>query len=71
MKMGRERAVLRWDIRAALLRERIERTERTLTSLGPNPAPRERDHHARLVRELADLRAQFVALGPSPRAKMG
>lgn len=71
MKMGRERAIMRWDIRASLLRERIERAEHTLAALAPAASGRERDKRLRTERELADLHAQLAALGPSPRAKMG
>lgn len=72
MKMGRERAVMRWDIRASLLRGRIAHAEQALAAaLGPSSRPRERDKQLRLERELADLHAQLDALGPSPRAKMG
>lgn len=71
MKMGRERAVLRWDIRASLLRGQIERAERALAELGPAAGQRDRDKRARMERELATLRDRLNALGPSPRAKMG
>lgn len=71
MKMGRERAVLRWDIRASLLRDQIERSERSLAALGPATGQRDRDKRARLERELIALRGRLDALGPSPRAKMG
>lgn len=67
MKMGRERNVLRWDIHASLLHERIEKVER---ALGASPAPGG-DRAAQLARERADLRRQLDRLGPSPRAKMG
>ncbi|HLZ25176.1 MAG TPA: hypothetical protein VKQ30_23895 [Ktedonobacterales bacterium] len=67
MKMGRERAVLRWDIHASLLQERIARTEQALSSLGAPANQRTRERAA----ELADLRRQLAALGPTPRAKMG
>lgn len=71
MKMGRERAVLRWDIHTALLRKRIEAAEHALASLGPASASHELDKRERLERELANLNARLAALGPSPRAKMG
>jgi hypothetical protein len=67
MKMGRERNVLRWDIHASLLRERLERVER---ALGAAPAPAG-DRAAQLAREAAALQRQLQQLGPSPRAKMG
>lgn len=71
MKMGRERAILRWDVRASLLRDRIERAEQALTSSGPSAGAREREKQLRLEHDLNALRAQLAALGPSPRAKMG
>lgn len=71
MKMGRERAILRWDVRASLLGGRIERLEQTLSSLAPSAGARERERQLRLEQELDALRAQLAALGPSPRAKMG
>jgi hypothetical protein len=70
MKMGRERAVVRWDIRASLLDGRIAKLEQQLASLNA-AGPRERERAARLSAELDDLRRQVCALGPSPRAKMG
>lgn len=75
MKMGRERAVLRWDVHASLLEERIARAEQALSSLGTpanaNANHRTRERAAQLKAELATLRQQVAALGPSPRAKMG
>jgi hypothetical protein len=67
MKMGRERNVLRWDIRASRLRERLERVERALAA---SPAP-SGERAAQLAREGAALQRQLQQLGPSPRAKMG
>lgn len=73
MKMGRERAVLRWDVHASLLDERIARAEQALASLEtPAPTnPRTRERAAHLKAELAELHRQRTALGPTPRAKMG
>jgi hypothetical protein len=67
MKMGRERNVLRWDIHASLLRERLAQVER---ALGASPAPGG-ERAAQLAREGAALRQKLQRLGPSPRAKMG
>ena len=69
MKMGRERAILRWDIHASQLQQRVARVEEQLAALGEPAGPR--DRAARLAAELEDLRGQLRALGPSPRAKMG
>ncbi|MGH2517871.1 MAG: hypothetical protein ACRDHP_19665 [Ktedonobacterales bacterium] len=71
MKMGRERAVLRWDIHYSLLQERIARAEQALASLGAPANPRTRERASHLTAELASLHRQRDALGPSPRAKMG
>lgn len=73
MKMGRERAVLRWDVHASLLDERIARAEQALASLeAPAPTnPLARERVAHLKAELAELQRQRAALGPTPRAKMG
>lgn len=71
MKMGRERAVLRWDIHASLLEERIGRAEQLLTSLGAPVNQKGRERAAQLTTELRELRRQLAALGPTPRAKMG
>jgi len=71
MKMGRERAVLRWDIHTSLLQQRITRMEQQLAALDQPTGPRERERAARLAADLEDLRHRLQALGPSPRAKMG
>lgn len=76
MHMGRERAVLGWDIHHTLLRDAIARTE-ALLAVQPQPAPgtatppEAQAHALPLSDELASLRRQLRALGPSPRAKMG
>jgi hypothetical protein len=71
MKMGRERAVLRWDIHASLLEERLARAEQARASLGQPTGQRSRERAAQLDAELAELRRRLAALGPTPRAKMG
>ncbi|MBF6589741.1 MAG: hypothetical protein IVW57_04325 [Ktedonobacterales bacterium] len=72
MPMGRERAVLRWDIHGTLLRERLERIEATLAAPPAVPATsQERAERERLARERQDVLSRLRALGPSPRAKMG
>ncbi len=71
MKMGRERATLRWDVHAALLGQRLARAEGQLAALSAPGADRDRERVARLTREIEELRRQLQALGPSPRAKMG
>jgi hypothetical protein len=72
--MGRERAVLCWDIHHTLLHDAIARTEGQLAAQQPvSSAPeQEAQAHAQALNdELASLRRQLRALGPSPRAKMG
>jgi hypothetical protein len=71
MKMGRERAVLRWDAHAALLGQRLARAEEQLAAMSAPGVGRDRERLARLTREIEELRRQLQALGPSPRAKMG
>ncbi len=71
MKMGRERAVFRWDIRSALLSEQIARTERVAAGVRQDGSPREAERVHQLHAELAELHRRMAALGPSPRARMG
>lgn len=71
MKMGRERDILRWDIHATLLRERIAQLEAAIAPLPIADSMEAGDQFARREHELADLRHRLAALGPSPRAKMG
>jgi hypothetical protein len=64
--MGRERAIIRWDVHRQMLLEELERLMQTrLASAGQEvseEAMRER---------LAALQARLQAMGPSPQAKMG
>ncbi len=75
MKMGRERAILRWDIHTSLLREHIARTEEAIAAIQVAGeaalSQRDRERVGRLNRELVDLRRRLASLGPSPLAKMG
>ncbi len=71
MNMGRERGILRWDAHAAILRLRLERSERQLAALGEPAGGRDRERLTRLTHEVEQLRTQLRAIGPSPRAKMG
>lgn len=71
MKMGRERAVMRWDVHASLIEDRIAKLEQQLAPLNAAAGPRERERAHRLNDELVDLHRQLRAIGPSPRAKMG
>ena len=77
MHMGRERGVLRWDIRRSLLDAQLVRVEEALAALDATPVTPKtnlREHTSRrerLSKERLDLLQQITALGPSPRAKMG
>jgi hypothetical protein len=75
MKMGRERAVLSWDIHAAELKLQIEQVESELAQTqkkGPPPEPANaRGRAAWLTARLTELQRQLRDLGPSPRARMG
>jgi hypothetical protein len=77
MKMGIDRGILRWDIRASMLSARLTRVEESLAALEANPVGDgngARDHTDRLrslAHERDDLMRKLAALGPSPRAKMG
>jgi hypothetical protein len=64
--MGRERAIIRWDVHRQMLLEELQRLERA------RPASAEEAVAAERVQErLLELRARLQAMGPSPQAKMG
>ncbi len=64
--MGRERAIIRWDVHQQMLLEELRRLEQALA------APQEPGAAETAARErLAELRAKLHAMGPSPKAKMG
>lgn len=71
MPGGRERNILRWELRAALLRDQIARLDERLarlgTSNGATPAPQREE----LLAQRAELAHELDTLGPDPRAKMG
>lgn len=74
MKMGRERGILRWDIRASLQTERIGKLQAEINALvrsAPSTKPGAAERLAQLTSDLHEARARLDALGPSPRAKMG
>ena len=77
MKMGIDRGILRWDIRASMLTARLTQVEGALAAFEANPVGEgngAREHTERLralSREHEDLMRKLAALGPSPRAKMG
>lgn len=72
MPGGRERNIMRWEIRVSLLREQIARLDERLarlgTSNGASPAAAQRDG---IMAQRAELARQLDAMGPDPRAKMG
>lgn len=66
MHGSRERHVVRWEARCALLDATIERLELELAHLRPNsPGAEEIQHLLEQARERRRL------IGPSPRHKMG
>jgi hypothetical protein len=64
--MGRERAIIRWDVHRQMLLEELERLKQTLLA----SAGQEISEEAMRER-LAELQARLQAMGPSPQAKMG
>jgi len=71
MQGGRERNILRWDLRAALARPRLERVEGELAALGEPDGPKTRARQERLLAERIELMGKLRSLGPTPTAKMG
>ena len=72
MPGGRERNIMRWELRASLLREQIARLDERLARLnaanGSSSAATQREG---LLAQRAELARELVAMGPDPRAKMG
>jgi len=64
--MGRERAIIRWNVHRQLLLEELHRLEQARRS----SEGKESSEEAAEAR-LAELRARLQGMGPSPRAKMG
>jgi hypothetical protein len=71
MQGGRERNILRWDLRTRLVSARLERVEADLAALGEPDGPKTRARQERLLAERIDLMGKLRALGPSPTARMG
>jgi hypothetical protein len=64
--MGRERAIIRWEVHHQMLLEERQRLEQALA------APPVQEPSGKPVSErLTELQAKLQRLGPSPRAKMG
>lgn len=66
--MGRERAIIRWEVYHQMLLEEAQRLERALAS-SAEPAAEASEKSMR--ERLAELQSKRHALGPSPKAKMG
>jgi hypothetical protein len=64
--MGRERAIIRWDVHRQMLLEELRGLEQ-VRSAPAEPAVAEDVARQRL----AELQARLHAMGPSPQARMG
>jgi hypothetical protein len=72
MPGGRERNIMRWDLRVSLLREQIARMDERLARLSAaNGSSSTATQREGLTAQRAELARQLDALGPDPRAKMG
>ena len=77
MPGGRDRNILRWELRATLLRDQIARLDARLARLdaaevsSAKEQTGQRNQREALLAERAELARQLAALGPDPRAKMG
>lgn len=71
MPGGRERNIMRWELRATLLRNQIARLDERLARLDAADVPSPQGQREALLAERAQLARQLDALGPDPRAKMG
>jgi len=72
MPGGRERNIMRWELRVSLLREQIasldERLARLNATNGSSSLATQREG---MIAQRAELARQLDAIGPDPRAKMG
>lgn len=74
MHAGRERNVMRWEVRHERLAQQLAETNVALAALlasGEPQGQRERDRLEHLRQKRDDLERQLQQLGPSPGAKMG
>jgi hypothetical protein len=74
MSSGRERAVLVWEARHALVTRRLSEIERGLAELRATeeaPSRKRRERMADLEAEQQHVMLAIARQGPSPRAKMG
>ena len=63
--MGRDRAIIRWEVHRQMLLEELQRLERANTASGSGKVAEAASDR------MLDLRARLQAMGPSPQAKMG
>ena len=74
MSSGRERAVMVWAGRYALVSRRLDEIERSLAdlrALEEPPSRKRRDRKADLEEQRRQVMLSLARLGPSPHAKMG
>jgi hypothetical protein len=72
MPGGRERNIMRWELRVSLLREQIARLDDRLARLNAaNGSSSMAAQREGLIAQRAELARQLDAMGPDPRAKMG
>ena len=83
MPGGRDRNILRWELRATLLRDQIARLDARLARLDAAEVSSAKGQTSQtgqtgqtgqreaLLAERVELARQLDALGPDPRAKMG
>ncbi len=72
MPGGRERNIMRWELRVSLLREQIARLDQRLARLNAaNGSASTATQREGLTAQRAELARQLDAMGPDPRAKMG
>ncbi len=64
--MGRERAIIRWEVHRQILLEELQRLEQARAASEEKAASEETERQRQ-----AELQARLQAMGPSPRAKMG
>ncbi len=71
MPGGRERNIMRRELRTRLLRNRMARLGERLARLEATDVSSPKGQRETLLAERAELARQLAALGPDPRAKMG
>jgi hypothetical protein len=71
MNMGRERPIVRWEVRSQLLAQEIEAITAKLAAADEPGSTLTASERADLRRKLEALRARQRQMGPSPHARMG